>query len=734
MSTISSSLRLTDRFTATIEKSIGAVDKMLTAVERMNRVGKDAELGHMFNDARADIHLANRALEDFNSDLQSMPDEGIRRASGGFGGLSRAIIVANQGLQLIRQTWEGVENLMAQADVRTSADARLSLINDGLRTREELEQRVMRAANDTRSSYESTAELVARMGRQDFFKGNNDLAIQFAETINKGFIVSGASATEAKNSVIQLSQGLAAGALRGDEFNSVMENAPILADAMAKSIGITKGELRSLAEEGALSADTVVTAIMNQSAAIDEEFRTMPATFGQNMDVIGNKWSDLLDRLSQPGQAFDVVLTKVEQLITWLDTADGTVFLNNVTAAIDTAIGALTWLVELFTSGYQFVKENWSNIEPILWGIGIAVGALGTAYLVYKGIMIPLVAIQKALSAAETIAAGATFAQTAAQHGLNAALFACPITWIVLAVVALIAIIIAVTLKIMDLWKTNVDFKVGVIGIWNSILGFFDQVPIFFASVAYGIADAFSWAKVTTLNILDSLVNGAIDKINWLIDVVNRIPGVSIGAIDHVTFGAETAIEEEAKRQQRAANLAEMRASAAEKSAERANALAEDGARWRAEAEAAKADEAASSGDPTHQERMWENKIVPIGDVKVKGGKLDSAGKVDISNQSLEYLRDIAEMQALRQFEALDAYVTLGYEESQARLSKGDSDLLMNAAGRGTNIYYLQYNGRMDMKNDIKQGEDWESVKQRIKEETAQEIETGLSDLEAVFA
>jgi len=119
-----------------------------------------------------------------------------------------------------------------------------------------------------------------------FSKVKNDLALKFAETLNKGFVVSGASAAAAEGAITQLTQGIASGVLRGDEFNSVMEQAPVLAEMMAKEFGVTKGQLRSMAEEGMLSAEAVITAIMNQSKAIDAQFGKMPMTFGQGMTVI----------------------------------------------------------------------------------------------------------------------------------------------------------------------------------------------------------------------------------------------------------------------------------------------------------------------------------------------------------------------------------------------------------------------------------------------------------------
>lgn len=753
MASISTTLRLIDRFTNPIQRSIDAVDRMIDAMEIANRESMTADLSTAFHEARTSINAANRTLDEFNRDLERMDDDPPQRLSNGFGGLSRAIIVANQGLELFQRTWRGVTDLMSSADNRTSADARLALINDGLRTQEQLEKQVLEVANDTRSAYEETASLVATMGRQDFFKGNNDLALQFAETLNKGFVVSGAGAEEAKNSIRQLTQGIASGVLRGDEFNSVMENASVLAEMMATEFGVTKGELRAMAEDGMLSAEAVVTAIMNQSKAIDEQFSKMPMTFGQGMTIIGNSYSQLLDKLSQPGEALNDIILRVQELIAWLDTADGQAFFDGIAIGISLIIDGLMFLVGVATDVYTFFTDNWSTIEPIFWGLVTVIGILTLAFWALKVASFITTAIQLGMAVVTAIQTGATLAQTsataaatAAQWGLNAALLANPITWVVIAIIVLIGIIVALVIWILDLWKTNVDFKVGVIKIWNSVLDFFDQVPIFFMGVGYGIADAFSYAKVTSLKILSDLVNGAIDKINWLIDKVNKIPGVSISAIEKVSWGAEAAINEEAKRQSRADKLAGAKNSAAAKSAERASKLSQDEITWRAEIESKKA-EAGKKGDikdPFTDSKLgkeWDNQPIDMdlskikGD-KLKGGKLDEVGKigkdVDLSKQSLEYLRDIAEVEALKQFEAIDAYAAVVYEDANAKLSKQDKELLMSVSGRDTNVYYLNYQGGVNVNNDIKKGEDWESIKRDLYEQTQSDIEIGVSEVEEV--
>lgn len=714
MATISSTIKLIEKVTQPVDRTIKVVDKLIDTMERLSSSSGAENMEQDFQDARRGIHLAGEELDAFNRELgETGSSSAPEKIKSGFGGISKAIVVVNQGLQLMQQLWSKITGIMERSDERINVDARLNLINDGLRTQAQLEAQVMDVANRTRSSYEATGDLIAQMGRQDYFKGNNNLAMGFAETINKAFVVSGTGPQSAQNALLQLNQAIASGVLRGEEFNSVMENASVLADMMASSLNVNKGELRKMAAEGKLTTDVVVAAIMNQSGAITEEFDKMPVTYGQAMTVMGNHWSQFLDRMSQPGQAIDRLLQKIQQLVAWLDTADGQMLFNGIATGAGMVVDALIWIAELAGSVYTFFTDNWSAAAPILGGIATALGLIAAALLVYKTV---------------------TLIAAAAQWVMNSAMLANPITWIVLAVIVLIAIIVALTLWIMDLWKTNIDFKVGVIKIWNSILDFFGQVPIFFMTVGYGIADAFSYAKTMVLLVLQTMVNDAIGIINTLINMVNQIPGVSIEAIQEVTFGTETAIEEAAKRQERAASLQGAKDAAAAKSAERNAKLEADAAQWRAEAADNERKAAEQNASDSGSDWAWENKEVELGGGKIdKVGSVDKIGEeIDLSNQTLAYMMDIAERAALTRLDDLNAGVALSLDESTAKLSKQDAELMKSAAGRSTNIYYLDFNGSVKNTVDARKGEDWESIKRKAMEESQQQIEIGLDGVEAV--
>ena len=236
--------------------------------------------------------------------------------------------------------------------------------------------------------------------------------------------------------------------------------------------------------------------------------------------------------------------------------------------------------------------------------------------------------------------------------------------------------------------------------------------------VGYGIADAFSYAKQYSLLAIQKLANGAIDTINWVIKKLNKLPGVSIDFINDATFGTEVALEEEAKRQQRAAKIAEAENAVAEKAAQREAKLQADEEKWRKQAEEQETQAQDQGNTDTDLYGNEDNGVY------VNGGKLDSP--IDLSTQTLKYLNDIAEKQALQQLDTL--YVT----NDDVTLSQSDSDLLSSQTGSKANVYYLQYQGGVNMQTEVKQGDTWETIKKKAKEETDSELEIGLSDLDKV--
>lgn len=730
MATISSSLRLQGNFLRVMQSNLAATRSVITAMEQANATANTVNMDKTFAAAQKQIDLAGREVEQFEQVLNEAGnkmknvDSHARRAAGGVNMWGRAVVVANQGLQLAQQLWGKIEQSMTKTDALQSVNARLGLINDGLRTQQQLQNAVRQVAIDTRSQYNATADLVAKVAPTEVFKSTTGV-LKFAEKLNKVFIASGASAAEQQSATLQLSQALASGRLQGDELRSLSETAPMLMKYLADGLGVARGQLKQMGADGELTSAKIAQAIMKMSDQIDADFAKMPITFGQAATVIGNKFTVLRERLLQPGQAFDRIIQKASEVADYLDTAQGTAMLDNIAGGINLAVDAAMKLLQGAADVYQYFSTNWTTIEPILAGIATAVGLLTVAYLVYKGVGIAVSVMEAIKTAATAASTTATAGATAAQWGLNAALFACPLTWIVIAIVAVIAALVALGVWLYNLWQTNIEFRAGVVRVWNSILGFFDQVPIFFTRVGFGIANAFDTAKVTVLSIVDAMVNGVISAINWLIEQLNKIPGVSIGAIGQVGFAAAAQAEAEANKQAREAQLADMVNAADQKAADREAQLQKDIAQWQADAAAKAAQKQSTSGTDTGP----GGGSTDINDTSGGGGSGGGGAakkQIDLAEQQIKYLKDIAEQETLSSYAALAAMME-GADE--VRLSREDAELLRQSAGQ-SNVFYLNYQGGpISAAANITKGATLEDIQSALEAQAQEDIDTGVSGL-----
>jgi len=728
-------MKIIDGFTSPIQKNIDMMDRMVNVMETMNKSGNLDNLESDFQDIRKDISLASHEMDELNKRIEEVSNappevrDGIGQWESKILNANAALDLFQKGLNAAKSLAGQVTGLLDEADTRNLAQHQLGVVmaNQGnsyedyknvlsnaarMQGKTTYSTDLFTSAAAELSTYLQTEEaLSAMMGTMaDYAAGMGgvnltyqqmvDYATQLGKALDgtyDGLLKKGFVLTDAQKEIIEL----------GTE----MERVQVLTDVIGQSWD-------GLAEALANTPQGVVQSVHNELGAIK-------ADMGQGIyPAVLELFSGIRENMPMIQELAQLAVGALNKLIGFI---------------ADPVLPTFLSLLEGAQDVYHFIDDNWTTIEPILWGIGTAVAAITAALLIYKGVVFAISVIEGIKGAAQMLSTGATIAATAAQWGLNAALLASPTTWIIIGIIALIAIIVALTIWLMRLWQNNIDFKVGVINIWNGLLGFFDQVPVFFQGVGYGILDVFSHIKQSTMEILEGLVNGVIDMINSLINTLNMIPGVSIGTIEHVSFGAETAIREEAARQQRAADLETSKSTAAAKSAARDSQLAADEARWRAEAaekEAALIEEQANTANADAIQSIFNNQASsdPV-DVNVGGGTLDKVGEIgteiDLSNQSLEYMRDIAEMQAL---DEINTYSTVAYDGiSEARLSAQDADLIKSSANQKTTIYYLNYSGGgVNMNNNIQQGEDLDSIKRKLKEETDTEIESGLAGIYAM--
>lgn len=433
------------------------------------------------------------------------------------------------------------------SDELVQTTSRLNMMNDGVQTTAELVNMVYAAAQDARGSFSQMADVVARFGNnaKDAFSSSEEV-VAFADLIQKQMTIAGASTKEAANAELQLSQALGSGVLRGDELNSIFEQAPNLIQNIADYLDVPIGKIREMAADGELSADVVKAAIFSAADDINSKFNEMPMTWGQMWQSMQN--TALI--------AFQPVLQRLNDLA---NSEAFQTFIQGAIEAMATLANILLNVFEVAASVGAFIGDNWSIIAPIIYGVIAALGA----YLAIMGIVNAITAISAAIdatkAAADALAAGQTFLWTVQQYGLNAALAACPITWIIVLIIALIAIIFAVCNAIAKMTGiANSGFGVITGGV-NVVIQFFKNLGLTVANIALGIGNAiaalasnmmtaFHNAICSIQSWFYNLLSTALSVIEGICAALNKLPfvefdysGISSAADDYAAKASEAA-------------------------------------------------------------------------------------------------------------------------------------------------------------------------------------------------
>lgn len=440
------------------------------------------------------------------------------------------------------------------SDELVQTTSRLNMMNDGVQTTAELVNMVYAAAQDARGSFSQMADVVARFGNnaKDAFSSSEEV-VAFADLIQKQMTIAGASTQEAANAELQLSQALGSGVLRGDELNSIFEQAPNLIQNIADYLDVPIGKIREMAADGELSADVVKAAIFSAADDINSKFNEMPMTWGQIWQSMQN--TALI--------AFQPVLQRLNDLA---NSEAFQTFIQGAIEAMATLANILLNIFELVGTVGGFIADNWSVISPIIYGV-IAALAVYAAYLgIVKGIEIASAAATAihsvAMSAKIGVMAaltGQTMAATAAQMGYNGALYACPVVWIIVLIIALIAVIMAVCSAMAKMTGiANSGFGVITGGV-NVVIQFFKNLGLTVANIALGIGNAiaalasnmmtaFHNAICSVQSWFYNLLSTALSVIEGICSALNKLPfvefdysGISSAADDYAAKASEAA-------------------------------------------------------------------------------------------------------------------------------------------------------------------------------------------------
>ncbi len=424
MAGVSSRISLQDNVSRPALGMAEAMSRLIDRFEKLSDIMERSYELHSLSMAQQHTNQLSKTAEEVgrrtteNADKQKKYNKELEHGSRSANSLLQKI----QGIVASYIGLRAAGKILQFSDDQVLIKARLELASDGTQSIEELEQMVISSANRARAEYGSTAASIAKLGitAKNAFSGTKEI-VAFAELLNKSFKISGASAQEQAAGVYQLTQAMASGRLQGDEFRSIIENAPLLAKAIADYSNVSQGELKEMASKGEISAQLIKNALFDAADDIEERFNKMPMTF-----------RDVFARMQNASRVvFTPLLSELAKL------ANDKRFQDSMqdmvgTLAMMARIAGIT--IRVIATGINWLHSSWSVLK-------YPIGAVVAAMLTYKAVMLASTAASALLTASHTAqaigiafltkgtiaAAAAARGLTAAQWALNAAFLANPI-------------------------------------------------------------------------------------------------------------------------------------------------------------------------------------------------------------------------------------------------------------------------------------------------------------------
>ena len=640
MATIRSQMVLNDQVTGVLKNITRALDITLHSFEQMQDASANAVDARLLNQARAGLGEVNLAVREMEENYRRAAQQeqqvtrNIRQSTQAEQQLNASIRGGNDALDgMVGKAKNlaatigasvGLKKLIELSDQMTSTTARLNFIVDDGGSVKALEAKIMASAQRSRAAYLDTASAIASMGANAgaAFTSNDEL-IAFMEQVNKQFVIGGASAQGQAAAMLQLTQAMAAGALRGEELNSILENAPGIARAIEQYMGIAEGSIKSYAEKGAVSATVVKNALLSIADETNAKFNGMAMTWGQVWTQMGN-----------------IALKVTQPLLT-----------------------AINWLA-----------NNLSVIGPILLG-------LGTAFLVFQvaahWTQIAAVAtaayhaVVNLLSIGFGVLTGNTAAASAAVFTFNSALLASPITWIIM----LIAVVIGLLYGVVAIINKVTGSSISATGL---ICGAIAVAGAFIGNTVIGLLNAliqYIWAIFVApfLGIVEWILNVCNGGFNSFGDAVANLIGQIIGwflnlgkvvtTIIDAIFGTNWTAGLESLQSSVTSWGKNENAITLDKNAPTIDYRFEYGDAWAAGNDFGKGIDA-KIGGMFNTGGPGDSSGFDLGDIAAYTGETaDNTGKtadaLAVTEEQLEYLRDIAERDAINRFTTAEVKIDM---------------------------------------------------------------------------
>lgn len=526
MANLQTTMSLTDRVTGTLNKIYATMERVKNAGPGIDKVMK-AQESAMKKAGDSGQYFVNKAgrVVDVNGrfvNSSTLAAAGLKKEELALRDLGNASNNASNKLSklvslkgLLKTALAGIavgaitKQAIGMSDEYANMHARLDMIRDGTQTTEQLQKSIYTSAQRTGSVYTTMANGVAKMRMQagDVFQNNGE-TIAFLETMNKSFVVGGASIEEQKSAMLQLTQAMASGKLQGDELRSLAETSPALIQAIANKLGVSRGEVKKLGADGKITADIVKTAMLDASEAIDQQFRNMPLTWGR-------AWQNFLNFVTK---ALEPISIKINQIV---NSSAFQQFAQIVATVLQYVVQAVIFAMDMIGAVWsmlapiaQFVIDNWSVIQPIIIAVAFAIGTYVVA--------------MNAAEIATKLFSIATNVAKAAMAGFNAVMAMNPIMLIVMAVIILIGLFYALVAWFNNLTGAAVSatgiimgaiFALGMM-IWNVIIGIINFIIWVINMILQGVFWLVNGIIAGAMMIYDfilMIIIGILDFIDWFV-------------------------------------------------------------------------------------------------------------------------------------------------------------------------------------------------------------------------